>query len=313
MNNQSKALSIKRANFFFLISILLALIIPGFFMSTGLGTVVSIVPYAIVTLLAFILCKKDNVSLPEAFNFHKVKPATILLAVVICFATELITSFISNVTNYFFPDLLVLTHDQLYGAGLILNIIGVSLIPGFFEEFVCRGGLLTSYTSTGRFRASVLLTSLLFGLMHGNPTQLFYAFAFGIVLAYLCIASGSIWPGIVVHMLNNFVSVIQDMFETKYGKETVDHATRFIFPDIKTTGSFIYSIVLCILGIIIVCLCIRTVAKNENNEENLRLATKGGDTKTKLVTRSLVIAIVFLVILTIAIGAYQFVAPTFLN
>ena len=56
---------------------------------------------------------------------------------------------------------------------------------------------------------AILTSAFVFALMHGNLVQAPFAFIAGIGLGYAVIASGSLWTGILVHLLNNSISVIQ--------------------------------------------------------------------------------------------------------
>lgn len=88
----------------------------------------------------------------------------------------------------------------------VIQFIVICLVPGFCEEFLFRGAILTNLLPFGRSNA-ILMSALLFSLMHQNPSQFFYAFVAGIVLGVLYERTGSIWPGTVLHICNNFVSV----------------------------------------------------------------------------------------------------------
>ena len=57
---------------------------------------------------------------------------------------------------------------------------------------------------------AVLLSSLLFGLMHGNVAQIPFAFLVGIALGWLYVATDRIWLSIVVHFANNALSLTLD-------------------------------------------------------------------------------------------------------
>lgn len=56
---------------------------------------------------------------------------------------------------------------------------------------------------------AILTSAFVFALMHGNLVQAPFAFIAGIGLGYAVIASGSLWTGILIHLLNNSISVIQ--------------------------------------------------------------------------------------------------------
>ena len=181
---RASALSVRSANLLFLITSLCLTIIPAVLDSLIPGDS-PVLTYIIMFLTAFLLCRKEKVSFPRAFRFRKVQPRTLLLAAVITIALQPFASLIANLTNLVFPDLLEMAEDSLYGGSFLMNMVTVALIPGVCEEFLLRGNVFNAYRSTGRIRAAVLLSALLFGLLHQNATQLFYAFAIGLVLALL--------------------------------------------------------------------------------------------------------------------------------
>jgi len=89
-----------------------------------------------------------------------------------------------------------------------LAVLIIGLGPGIGEELWCRGFLghgLVSRLGTVR---GVLLTSLLFGLMHIDPAQATYAAALGVILHLLRLGTGSLLPPMIAHTFNNSVSML---------------------------------------------------------------------------------------------------------
>ncbi|OJU13319.1 MAG: hypothetical protein BGN88_09235 [Clostridiales bacterium 43-6] len=84
--------------------------------------------------------------------------------------------------------------------------LATAVAPALFEEFAFRGVILNVLKPFGIWPA-VLISSLLFGLMHGNFVQIPFAFCAGIGLAFLYIKTNSIWLCSLVHFLNNFLSL----------------------------------------------------------------------------------------------------------
>ena len=81
------------------------------------------------------------------------------------------------------------------------------MVPGFCEEFLFRGAILSNLLPFGRSNA-ILISSLMFALMHQNPSQLFYTFVAGILLGTVYERTGSIWNSTILHVFNNLISVI---------------------------------------------------------------------------------------------------------
>ena len=87
-----------------------------------------------------------------------------------------------------------------------MSIVLVAILPGFCEEFVHRGLLFKGFSELG-VKKTIIYSGLLFGLMHLNISQFFYATLIGCLLVVLVMASGSIIPAMIVHFMNNFINV----------------------------------------------------------------------------------------------------------
>ncbi len=178
----------------------------------------------IIFLLPFVLFKILNKKSPKQvfafFNFRKVSSKTVILAVVLGVVVFVLNIFVSS----FFNGII-----QFWGykpsapSGsslpstwwvLILNLLVTAVLPGICEETLHRGMLLNGNSNLG-VRKTVLVSGLLFGLLHLNIEQFFYASIIGIFLGYLCMFCNSIYPCIIVHFMNNALSVFLSFARTK--------------------------------------------------------------------------------------------------
>ncbi len=91
---------------------------------------------------------------------------------------------------------------------ILLEFIVICMVPGFCEEFLFRGTILTNLLPYGRFNA-ILISSLLFALMHQNAGQILYTFVAGLFLGLVYERTGSIWTCTILHIINNFASLAQ--------------------------------------------------------------------------------------------------------
>lgn len=87
------------------------------------------------------------------------------------------------------------------------------LVVGIFsplvEEVVFRGAILSALRE--RMKGTwmpIILTSLLFALIHMNPAQMPHAFLMGLLLGWLCCKFGTVVPGVVVHWVNNTIAYV---------------------------------------------------------------------------------------------------------
>ena len=76
------------------------------------------------------------------------------------------------------------------------------------EEIFFRGFVLTGLLKRFGVRRALLLSSLLFGLFHIDPGAIVPTFALGLVLGWVYLKTGSIWPSIFAHALHNTLAVL---------------------------------------------------------------------------------------------------------
>ena len=69
----------------------------------------------------------------------------------------------------------------------------------------------------------IVMTAILFALVHGNPAQMPNALLVGLLLGWLCYRSGSIVPGLVVHFVNNTTAyVLYNLNPATYDMHLID-------------------------------------------------------------------------------------------
>ena len=86
------------------------------------------------------------------------------------------------------------------------GFVTLCIFAPFVEEMVFRGAILRKLlTTANRPWIAIVVSALLFALVHLNPAQMPYAFVAGIFLGWLYWRTGSIAPGVVYHCVSNSV------------------------------------------------------------------------------------------------------------
>ncbi len=96
----------------------------------------------------------------------------------------------------------------------ILSVLTVIILPSFFEEFYFRGAVLSSLRELKPHYA-VLLSSLIFMLMHGLTPYFLTNFYAGLILGYLLYWTKSLPCVILAHFLNNVLSYVLYAYSEK--------------------------------------------------------------------------------------------------
>ena len=92
-------------------------------------------------------------------------------------------------------------------GNIILVIFTHAILTAVLEEALFRYIPLAYLTRYSK-RWAVLFSALFFALAHCNIFQIPYAFIAGVVFAVLDIAFDSIIPSLIIHFVNNFISII---------------------------------------------------------------------------------------------------------
>lgn len=148
------------------------------------------------------------------FSYRKISIKAVALAVVlggiIFFLNVYVSSFFNTIIQFFgYKPSTASTTSSLPNTWwvLVLNIVTTAILPAVAEETLHRGMLLKGCSTLGMKRA-ILISGVLFGLLHLNIEQFFYATLIGVFFGYLCWSCNSIYPCMIVHFMNNALSVV---------------------------------------------------------------------------------------------------------
>ena len=99
--------------------------------------------------------------------------------------------------------------QQIPNLGIAVLVL--ALVPAITEEFAFRGYILSGLERSYRPMTAIVLSSLLFAFLHVLLSlfqQFFGAALLGVVLGAIAYRTGSIWPGVVFHFVNNALGVL---------------------------------------------------------------------------------------------------------
>lgn len=97
--------------------------------------------------------------------------------------------------------------QEMISNPFLVNLLLLAVLPAISEEFVFRGVLFHTYRKSSVLYG-VVLSGIIFGLMHLNFNQFSYAFVLGIIFALLIEATGSIYSTMIAHFIINGYSVV---------------------------------------------------------------------------------------------------------
>ena len=175
--------------------------------------VVSTAAYGIVVLIwyKFAYVKKYTAEKRAAFKETVCKSKVIgslVIAAVGCYCLDiLVASFVSILS----PEALEVFNSSmeavLSGDELMAFLVVVILAP-IAEEILFRGIVFNMLSKHWSEVAAIIVSTVLFGLYHGNLMQAIYVLPIGLLLGYTAYKCKSVLPCIVIHMINNFMPCV---------------------------------------------------------------------------------------------------------
>lgn len=95
---------------------------------------------------------------------------------------------------------------SLEGFDRIIAVISLVFIAPIAEEVIFRGWLYGKLRNRIKLPLAIIITSLLFAILHGQWNVGVSVFALSLVLCGLREVTGTIWSGMILHMLSNGIA-----------------------------------------------------------------------------------------------------------
>ncbi len=182
-----------------------------------------------------------------SFTAFTVSAATIALA----FLTEPVTALLPEM-----PAWLKDVMDQmLEGGPLWATVISVSVFAPFFEEWLCRGIVLRGLLKHCSPAAAITISAAFFGILHMNPWQAIPAFCLGVLFGYVYYKTGSLRLTMLMHCVNNTMSVIFSQIPAFKDAET--------FMDVMSPWAYAVTYAACVLIVASAVILLKGIPKKK--------------------------------------------------
>lgn len=170
-----------------------------------------VVMFAIPLLMYLFLFKKSPKQTFQDCGFRKISSKLLGLSILLGLLLYILNTFVADAFQSFIT---LLGYEHISSSGtvtlnyqlLLKEFILSCILPGFCEEFLHRGIMLHAGKKIGNTRFFLVISSILFGLTHLNINQFFYASILGFLMGLASLASDSIYPAMIAHFMNNFLS-----------------------------------------------------------------------------------------------------------
>lgn len=266
-----------------LLSVLYPIIQLGMISNLIVSQLIILLPAAFGVLLA-----REN--LIQLAGFHKIKTSSVFMIVLFTFLCMPLITLINAISMLFVDNAVAAASGDIVEAPFMVMFLIIGVLGPLNEELVCRGIFYQGYKRSGTAMQAMLLSALLFAVLHMNFNQAAYAFAIGIIAVLLVEATGSLWSSVLLHVTINAQQVCLMFMEDGVD---IQEAQELLTTDMLLLAISVYLIIAAVATALAGCV-LAWIAKNEKREENLRAVWKTRKQKKegKVVTIPLFIAMI---------------------
>lgn len=153
--------------------------------------------------------KREQGSLGSYVDFVWCPPVIWCSVIVLAVAgSQLLNDLIVLVhLNDLFPGYQEMVGTTMEGQSMWELFLAVGILAPIAEELVFRGLIFRRMRDEIKPVTAIVLSSLVFGLYHGNMVQFIYASLLGALLAIIYHRTGTLWTAVLAHMAANLWSL----------------------------------------------------------------------------------------------------------
>lgn len=156
-----------------------------------------------------------------------------------------ILNLIGSDYNIFSDNIIVNSSDTILDK--IIFFIGLAVVPGIFEELFIRKSVLNYGKQFGNY-FTIIVSAIIFGLLHLNLQQGIFAFLIGIVFGAIVLITKDVRITIILHIMNNGLVALANIFN---GNDVMQNILEY------------GSLALGIFGVILLVSAIKNKGKNK--------------------------------------------------
>lgn len=233
-----------------------------------------ILPELIMLVPAFLyvtVLKPDNLG---QINFSSPSLTNVIKIILFTFCVMPFITILNSISTIFVENHAANTMSYLTSNPLWLNILFIALIPAICEEYLFRGLLFHGYKRRNPLKA-ILMSSLLFGLIHMNVNQFIYAFVMGCILCMLVYATGTVLSSMIAHFIFNGINVVLSYYSETIMKEleaSGEETAALSAADYVIVYGI--QIIIAVFGLMLAYMLFKSICRENRGMENIKLIFK---------------------------------------
>lgn len=151
----------------------------------------------------------------QLYNYKDLKLKHLAFAIVTPILTSTFVYFFIGFINSFVADGASVNYFQEYlylDYPLLWATLFIALMPAVIEELAFRGVLFNALKEVTSTRLTIIATAFLFAVIHFSIFSFLWIFPFGLLLGFLRNRYNTLWLGMIIHFIHNFIILMIDYY-----------------------------------------------------------------------------------------------------
>ena len=214
-NVEARAESLNIIIVFYVVFLLFAAISYFFYSDSPANLNVEIAIESVFALLVVGFSMVDIKGILKLYKLPKVDWKILAFTFIFPVFSAFTVYFTVEYTNIF---LFESVDENYYGGYVYLDnplfwaILFTAITPPIFEELAFRGFLFNQLQKVATEKVTIIATAFIFALVHFSFISLIWIFPFGLILGYIRSKYNTLWYGIVIHFIHNFIVLMIDYY-----------------------------------------------------------------------------------------------------
>lgn len=199
----------------------------------------------VFTSIVYLLNRKHGVKLSTVHLFSVSRKLPIMILIVILFQLTVNVPLGISISNLF-----GLKSTTTNPFDSVIGVFNIVLLAPIVEEWIFRGVCLRGFLSRYSPCKAIIVSSIIFAIIHFQPIQLLGALCLGLFLGYIYFVTKSLTNTIILHLVANIAGLLVRYLNYKIG--------------IYSQCNLWFCLCLILIGIVLCTLLIKPLYKSKS-------------------------------------------------
>ena len=234
-----------------------------------LAQMLNVVPLFLVVLIGRRKDRSEKI-FSDVLGFRRIKISTALMTVLYTILISPLSTLANAISMIFVDNAVNEIAGDVLDVPFVVMFLIMAVFGPFCEELVFRGAFFRGFRKSGNIFGAIVMSAVLFAIMHMNFNQAAYAVLLGIMMALAAEATGSTVTSFIIHLIFNGQSVCLLYLSDKLAPDILMEEMEMSYSSSEMALIIAFYLLLAVVCTSIAFCVLTWMASNEGKQNFLR-------------------------------------------